>query len=61
MVMKRLGTEVKRRIFELSLQGYSVVEISARAGYYERGVERVRAEIRSLLHAMMADGSSPHD
>jgi uncharacterized small protein (DUF1192 family) len=61
MVMKRLGTEVKRRIFELSLQGYSVVEISARAGYYERGVERVRAEIRALLHAMMADGSSPHD
>jgi RNA polymerase sigma factor (sigma-70 family) len=54
-VMNRLGTEVKRNIFRLSLQGYSVVEISERLGYYERGVERVRAEIRSLLQAMIAD------
>jgi uncharacterized small protein (DUF1192 family) len=39
----------------LSLQGYNVVEISDRIGYYERGVERVRAEIRALLNAMMED------
>jgi RNA polymerase sigma factor (sigma-70 family) len=55
MVMKHLGTEIKRDIFRLSLQGYSVVEISEQLGYYERGVERVRAEIRTLLRAMMAD------
>ena len=54
-VMKRLGNEVKRTIFRLSLQGYSVMEISKQVGYYERGVQRVRAEIRSLLQAMMAD------
>jgi transposase-like protein len=54
-VMNRLGSEVKRRVFELSLQGYSVVEISQQLGYYERGVERVRAEVRALLQAMMAD------
>jgi len=53
--MIRLGSEVKRNIFRLSLQGYNIVEISERLGYYERGVERVRAEIRSLLEAMMVD------
>ncbi|HWG47220.1 MAG TPA: hypothetical protein VN688_30945 [Gemmataceae bacterium] len=58
--MNRLGTEVKRRIFELSLQGYSIVEISAKVGYYERGVERVRAEIRSGLEAMMTDDRLTH-
>lgn len=58
-VMKRLGNDVKRRIFELSLQGYSVVEISEQVGYYERGVERVRAEIRTLLQAMINEGSPP--
>jgi DNA-directed RNA polymerase specialized sigma24 family protein len=54
-VMKHLSSDTKRRIFELSLQGYNVVEISERVRYYERGVERVRAEIRSLLEAMMDD------
>jgi RNA polymerase sigma-70 factor (ECF subfamily) len=58
-VMSRLGTEVKRRIFELSLQGYGVVEISDRVGYYERGVERVRAEIRALLQKMMDEDHPP--
>lgn len=52
-VMNRLGSDTKRRIFELSLQGCNIVEISRQVGYYERGVERVRAEIRTLLHAMM--------
>ncbi|HEY7427967.1 MAG TPA: ECF-type sigma factor [Gemmataceae bacterium] len=54
-VMKRLGTETKRDIFRLSLQGYNIAEISKWVGYYERGVERVRAEIRSMLQAMMAE------
>lgn len=54
MVMKRLGSDIKRRIFELSLQGHNIVEISKQVGYYERGVERVRAEIRTLLHTMMS-------
>jgi RNA polymerase sigma-70 factor (ECF subfamily) len=54
-VMKHLDNDVKRDVFRLSLQGYSIAEISERLGYYERGVERVRAEIRSLLQAMMAE------
>jgi DNA-directed RNA polymerase specialized sigma24 family protein len=61
VVMNRLGTETKRRVFELSLQGYSVAEISDRIGYYERGVERARAEARALLLAIMnpESASSP--
>ena len=59
-VMSRLGSEMKRNVFRLSLQGYNIAEISKQLRYYERGVERVRAEIRSLLEAMMAnDRSSP--
>jgi hypothetical protein len=45
----QLGSERKRQILDLSLQGYEVVEISKHLGYYERGVERVRAEIKHLL------------
>lgn len=60
-VLNRLGSEVKRRVFELSLQGYSVMEISQQTGYYERGVERVRAEVRALLQAMMADDVAAAD
>ncbi len=52
-VMRRLGSERKRRIFELSLQGYSVREISAQVGHYERGVERVRSEIKEILRQML--------
>lgn len=54
-LMRRLNTTVKQRILELTLQGYNVRDISDRLGYYERGVERVRAEIRRLLQAMMTD------
>lgn len=57
-LMKQLDSDIKRRILELSLQGYSVVEISAQVGYYERGVERVRAQIRKLIDQMMADDPS---
>jgi RNA polymerase sigma-70 factor (ECF subfamily) len=53
-LMTRLSSERKRRIFDLSLQGYSIAEISAEVGYYERGVERVRAEIRHLLEEQVA-------
>jgi len=52
-LMRRLGSDRKRRIFELSLQGFSVAEISAEVGYYERGVERVRSQIRQLLQEML--------
>ncbi|HEY7424900.1 MAG TPA: ECF-type sigma factor [Gemmataceae bacterium] len=61
MVMKRLSSDIKRRIFELSLQGFNIVEISQQTGYYERGVERVRAEIRTLLRAMMDDEHPTRD
>jgi RNA polymerase sigma-70 factor (ECF subfamily) len=52
-VMARLGTARKRAVFELSLQGYTVPEISARVGYYERGVERVRADVRRILQLQL--------
>jgi DNA-directed RNA polymerase specialized sigma24 family protein len=48
-MMTRLGSPLKRRIFEMSLQGYSVPEIADALNHYERGVKRVRAEIRDLL------------
>jgi transposase-like protein len=60
-VMKRLSSDIKRRIFALSLQGYNVVEISEQVRYYKQGVERVRAEIRTLLQTMMADDRPTRD
>ncbi len=53
-VLGRLATEPKRRIFEMSLQGHSIADISTALGYYERGVERVRAEIQQLLEGLLA-------
>jgi len=53
LVMRRLSTDKKRRIFELSLQGYSVHEISTMVQHYERGVERVRREIKEILRDML--------
>jgi hypothetical protein len=55
VVMNWLGTDVKRRIFELRLPGDNIVASSEQVKYYERGVERVRAEICTLLQAMMTD------
>jgi RNA polymerase sigma-70 factor (ECF subfamily) len=57
-LMAQLATPVKRRILELSLQGYTVPEISAQVGHYERGVERVRAEIKKLLQDQL-DATPP--
>jgi RNA polymerase sigma-70 factor (ECF subfamily) len=53
-VRRRLGSPLKVRIFELALAGYTVPEISAEARYYQRGVERVRAEIRQILAELAA-------
>ena len=53
LVMRRLNSDKKRRIFELSLQGYSVHEISNMVQHYERGVERVRREIKDILRDML--------
>jgi hypothetical protein len=39
----------------LSLQDDTTLENSERLGYDERGVERVRAAIRALFQALMAD------
>jgi RNA polymerase sigma-70 factor, ECF subfamily len=58
-VMQKLGSERKQKIFELSLQGYSIDEISAETAYYRRGVERVRAQIKELLLEMLADRARP--
>ncbi len=46
---QRLGSPRKQQILDLSLAGHSIAEISTQLGYYERGVERVRAEIKELL------------
>jgi RNA polymerase sigma-70 factor (ECF subfamily) len=48
-VMAELRTPLKRRVLEMSLQGHSVAEIARELHYYERGVERARAEARALL------------
>jgi RNA polymerase sigma-70 factor (ECF subfamily) len=52
-IMRRLQSDKERQILELSLQGHSVPEISAKVGHYERGVERVRAKVKKLLEAML--------
>ncbi len=49
LVVQRLGTPLKAKIFEMSLQGYTIPEISEAVDFYERGVERVRAEARKIL------------
>jgi RNA polymerase sigma-70 factor (ECF subfamily) len=49
-----LSSERKRQILDLTLQGYTVAEISDRVGFYERGVERVRAEIRQRLQELLS-------
>jgi RNA polymerase sigma-70 factor (ECF subfamily) len=48
-IMRSLRTDKERQIFELSLQGYSIAEISNFTCHYERGVERVRNKIRTML------------
>src|SRR5262245_17475485 len=48
-VMARLTTPLKRRVFEMSLQGCSTAEIAAELNYYERGVERIRTEVKAAL------------
>lgn len=53
-IMRRLPGEKERQVFELSLQGYSISEISEKVGHYERGVERIRAEVKKLLEEMRA-------
>lgn len=45
-----------RVIIELSLQGYSVVEISARLGLAERTVRRLREHVKHRLLRMHSDG-----
>lgn len=48
-----LNSERKRQILDLTLQGYAVADISESVSYYERGVERIRAEIRRRLTEML--------
>lgn len=49
-----LRGDKEKQIFELSMQGYSIPEISEMVGHYERGVERVRAKIKKRLEGMIA-------
>jgi RNA polymerase sigma-70 factor (ECF subfamily) len=53
-VAGQLSSPLKRQIFELSLQGHSISEIARQTQYYERGVERVRAEIHHLVEQLDA-------
>jgi RNA polymerase sigma-70 factor (ECF subfamily) len=54
-IAAQLSSPLKRQIFELSLQGYSVAEIAEQTRYYERGVERVRAEVHRLVEQLHDD------
>ena len=47
-----------RRIFQLSLQGETVAQISSQVGLSERTVERVRREIRRCLERLQAGRGS---
>ena len=44
----------QRQILELSLQGHSVAEISARVGYTRRTVQRILQRVRSGLEQQRA-------
>jgi RNA polymerase sigma-70 factor (ECF subfamily) len=50
-MMRRLGPD-DRAIIELSLQGYTAREISARLGRAERTVQRVRDHVKQRLQRM---------
>jgi len=52
-VREGLGTQRKRQVLDLTLEGHTVPEISERIGYYERGVERARAEASQRLQEML--------
>jgi RNA polymerase sigma-70 factor (ECF subfamily) len=46
----------ERPILELSLQGYSSLEISQQLGYAERSVRRFREQVRKRLQRMQVSG-----
>lgn len=48
-LLENCSRDLDRRVVELSLQGYSVREISDQIGHYERGVERIRKNARNFL------------
>ena len=50
--------EREREILSLSLQGYTVQEISPRVHRSERTVQRLLERMRHELHRMQANGSS---
>jgi RNA polymerase sigma-70 factor (ECF subfamily) len=52
LIMNRLESPRERQILELSLQGCTPVEISARVGRTERTVQRVLARVRKWLERM---------
>jgi len=56
--MATLDGERERRMLELSLQGYSVPEISAEVGRSERTVHRVLGRVRQTLESMMDGGEA---
>ena len=52
---ERLTNPIHQRILDLTLEGFSVGEISERLNYYDRGVERGRARIRELLRSILRE------
>jgi len=48
----------ERAILELSLQGFTAAEISAKLGRAERSVRRLREHVRKRLERMQADGGA---
>lgn len=55
-VMASLEDERERQMLELSLQGYSVPEISTKVGRSERTVQRVLTRVRKRLERLRDEG-----
>ena len=51
-VLQSLGDDRERQMVELSLQGFSPVEVSSQVGRSERTVQRVLERVRSRLQRM---------
>lgn len=56
-LLSSLGDERERRMVELSLQGYSVAEVSAEVGRSERTVQRVLGRVCTRLQRMRDSGT----
>ncbi|VTS00968.1 ECF-type sigma factor [Tuwongella immobilis] len=54
-VRAELQSDLHRAVFDRTLEGFTVGEISDALNYYDRGVERIRAQIRQILIRHLRD------